>query len=286
MYDLIVTMLEQSSYLQQVPQTDYDRAVDLAYEANNAFDMRQDAARGLAELLSSSRTEGDEAEEMAKLQSAQQRFKGYQLAASVLMPSQAAFEMTAEPAKPFAHESIWEAMSREQRTKASELRTTLAASELKEYGVTEDSLRVVMTKKDGKRTFTLLHTGNGVDIGDPQKNYDRARGYDAVMSRKNDDLFRVTVNGTTYDARQGMTDAVYTAKIEDARMRRVNLPDSKQLSQETDDDWTSTMLTGEGLTADGCVPVRRVEGNDVSHQLHHAEHVLRSIRVCPAVEIG
>lgn len=106
------------------------------------------------------------------------------------------------------------------------------------------------------------------------------------MSRKNDDLFRVTVNGTTYDARQGMTDAVYTAKIEDARMRRVNLPDSKQLSQETDDDWTSTMLTGEGLTADGCVPVRRVEGNDVSHQLHHAEHVLRSIRVCPAVEIG
>lgn len=185
----------------------------------------------------------------------------------------------------FASEAVWNAMSPEQRTKAEELRTALAAGRLSEYGVTEDSLRVVMAEdKDGGKHFALTHTGNGIDIGDPKKEFDPDRSYSAVMSPKNDELFQVEVGGVTYDTR-GMTDAAYDAKIADARERGVTLPDSHQLSEETGDDWTWTMLSGESLTADGFVPVRDVFDGVVDRRTYPPDDGNRGLRVCPTVAI-
>ncbi|MDQ3158694.1 MAG: hypothetical protein M3P98_00970, partial [bacterium] len=155
------------------------------------------------------------------------------------------------------------------------------------YGVTKESLRVVQTEgKDGMPTFTLLHTGAGVDIGDPKKANDKARSYNAVMSDENDELFKFESNGKTYDARAGMTDAAYRVKVKEARERGVTLPDSKQLSKETGDYWTSTMLTGEPKTSDGYVRIRRVRDGVVYRDVDIPGYDARDLRVCPAVVIN
>lgn len=105
------------------------------------------------------------------------------------------------------------------------------------------------------------------------------------MSKDNDGLFKVKANGREYDARTGMTDAVYAAKVEDARARGKILPDSKELAELTRDIWTWTMLTGEDLTADGDVQIRRVFDGGVGRALTVPDRGLRSLRVCPAVVI-
>lgn len=138
---------------------------------------------------------------------------------------------------------------------------------------------------DGQQHFNLTHTGPGIDIGDPKKEFDPARSYPSVMSPANDHLFQVEVNGVIYDTRTGMTDPVYAAKVEDARSRGVTLPDSKQLSKETGDLWTWTMLTGENLTADGLVPLRAVYEGRVLSYVYPPENGLRLLRVCPTMEI-
>lgn len=261
-------------------QTDFDNAHELANAANFAFDKRHETATELAKHLGTPDVIGAKAE----FAQAHSDFELLNSAANTLMPPRSAFE-SVETVEAFASESVWEVMSPEQRTKAAEVRAELAAGNLKEYGVTEDSLRMVMTEEDGKKVFTLIHTGNGVDVGDPKQNYDEARSYRAVMSDKNDKLFQVEVDGKTYDARRGMTDKVYEAKVAEARERAVTLPDSQQLSAETGDDWTWTMLTGEALTADGRVPIRYVTGGQVVRNNAYPDNDRRFLRVCPAVEI-
>ncbi|MDQ3159178.1 MAG: hypothetical protein M3P98_03550 [bacterium] len=185
----------------------------------------------------------------------------------------------------FASETVWSAMSPEQRKVATEVRGAMA-KKLEEYGVTKESLRVVQTEgKDGMPTFTLLHTGAGVDIGDPKKANDEARSYTSVMSDENDELFKFESNGNSYDARAGMTDAAYRAKVEEARERGVTLPDSQELSKETGDYWTSTMLTGAPTLNGGNVPFRSVSGVRVGAGVYDPRRGFRAVRVCPAVVI-
>lgn len=114
--------------------------------------------------------------------------------------------------------------------------------------------------------------------------YPFAGSYEDVMSQPKKD-WEIRVGNKRYDTRKGMTDAVYEAKVADARARGVALPDSKQLSEQTGDLWTWTMLTAEPLTADGRVPVRNVDGGRVGWHAVHPESVGRSLRVCPAVVI-
>lgn len=185
----------------------------------------------------------------------------------------------------FVSPEVWQAMSPEQRTKASEMRSAIAEGPLKEYGVTAESLRVVMFESEGRKQFTLIHTGNGVDIGNPKEEYDEARSYNSVMSPKNDGLFTFKIDGKQYDSRQGMTDATYFAKVADAKERGVTLPDSQPLSAETGDDWTWTMLTGEPITADGHVQLRYVYDGQVCRDDYHPDGGDRVLRVCPAVGI-
>lgn len=257
-------------------QADFEDAHVHAIVANEAFDERIHAARELARLRSG-RHEAD-------FTAADKKFGLYYLAAATSMPPIATFE-TAKPIEPFASETVWQAMTREQKAKAANLREAIGSGPLNQYGVTQDSLRVVMTETDGTKKFTLVHTGNGVDIGDSNKPYDEARAYSAVMSSKNDELLQVKVNGELYDTRRGMTDPVYDAKVADARARGVALPDSKELAAETRDVWTWTMLTGEPLPAGGYVQFRDVDVGRVDQRVCHPDSDDRVVRFCPAVVI-
>ncbi len=262
---------------------DYQNHENLSTKQQADFEHAEVNARYANNVLNTMRVVAID-NDTAGFKDAENDFGTYQRMASVLMPPRAAFE-TKEPTEPFASEKVWGAMSPEQRARAAELRTAIVASELKEHGVSEDTLRVVMTETDGKQAFHLIHTGSGVDIGDPKKEYDKARSYKAVMSPSNDALFVAELNGIKYDTRTGMTDEVYNSKVADARERGVTLPDSEQLSKETEDDWTWTMLTGEKLTAGGGVPVRSVFGGGVYRRVGHPGIDDRVLRVCPAVEI-
>jgi hypothetical protein len=261
-------------------QIDFLDAEILADEANKLFDDRREEARLMAGALGTAEY-GHHYAEFAK---ADEGFDNVYRAAVVLMPPREAFE-TSDPIEPFASETVWGAMSQEQKEKASALRAA-TAEQLAEHGVTEESLRVVMKEtEEGEKTFTLIHTGNGIDIGDHSKEYDKARSYNAVMSKKNKDLFSVEVNGRTYDLRSGMTASAYDALVEDCRLREVTLPDSQDAAKEANDDWTWTMLTGEPLTADGYVRLRGVSDGRVRRDVYRPGFDDRYLRVRLAVEI-
>jgi hypothetical protein len=202
-------------------ETDFINAHELAKQANEAFDRRHETATKIATLKSPAQVYRAK-ETFTK---AGEDFAFYGEAADTLIPGRAMFEAAEakQPSEAFASETVWKAMSHEQKAKAIELRGALASGPLKEYGVSEDSLRVVAVEKDGKSSFVLTHTGNGVDIGDSKKDYDKARSHNAVMASKNDQLFQVEINGVTYDSRRGMTSDVYDAKVADARERGRNL---------------------------------------------------------------
>jgi hypothetical protein len=277
---------------------DYNGAESLAWRANEAFDIRLDAARSVAsisimmnlgaELPAQRNKELIHGLAAAKksFSTAQADFELYYDAADALMPARSAFEVSNPAIEPFASESVWGAMSPEQKVKASEVREAMA-EQLKDHGVTAESLRVVMHESEkGEKTFTLVHTGNGIDIGAANKDYDKTRSYKSVMAKRFDKLFNVTVGGQKYDVRKGMTATAYDALYEDACVTDgATLPDSGQMAEENNDVWTWTMLTGEDLTAGGYVRVRGVDDGRVDGNVYHPGNDNRALRVRPAVEI-
>lgn len=264
----------------------YNLAVDLAYAANEAYDERQHDALTLGTFVDDNELSSDNLDNLMTLfEVSDSKFESLRKAASLLMPRRTAFEAQAPEVEPLMSEEVRNSMTLEQRLKAAEL-APMMADHFKEFGVTSDSLRVVMHESpEGENVFTLVHTGNGIDIGDSTKDFDKARSYKGVMAKKNDELFAVPLGGKTYDARKGMTDAAYDALYEDAKADGVTLPDSKQMSEENEDLWTWTMLTGEPLTAVGDVQIRYVDDGGVRGYVYHPGYVRRGLRVRPAVVI-
>lgn len=263
---------------------DYDNAYVLARHASDAFDARHDAAEYIAQRSKNNFENNLKTVNTSRFTNAEAKFEFFLHAAEVTMPPRAAFEVSA-PSEPFASETVWGAMSKEQKLRANDVRTAMA-EQFKDYGLTTDSLRVLMSESpEGKNVFTLVHTGNGIDIGDSSKDFDGARSYNSVMDNKNNVLFAVPLGGKTYDARKGMTDVTYRALYEDAKAQGITLPDSEVMAKENDDIWTWTMLTGEKLTADGRVRVRDVAGGEVRRGVCRPGRDSRSLRVRPAVVI-
>ncbi len=276
---------EQLSPQQEI----YEHGKKLAFKANEAFDETQAATTDLEVLQAARKIPGVEVAPEARdavedrLMDAHSRYQRYDNAVGALIGPEV-FQEADEAQSPETPDAF-SLMTPEQQETATKLRGEMA-KRFEKFGVTEDTLRVVKTEaEDGEATFTLLHTGNGVDIGNPKKEYDPARSYDAVMSEENDKLFVFELDGKTYDSRKGMTDATYDAKFADAKERGVTLPDSKQLSEETGDVWTWTMLTGEPKTADGYVQLRNVYVGEVDRFIAGPDVDRRSLRVCPAVVI-
>lgn len=281
-----------SQQLTEQQRADFNDAAKLAVKANEAFDVRRHEAKQLVKYLGESVSPYSIKDAFLQADS---NFELYNKAADELMPPLEAFQPTETPediekedSKRFISESIWNFMSPEQKVKAARIRSAMS-EQLAEHGGTFESLRVVMTEsEEGNKSFTVVHTGNGIDIGDHSEAYDEARSYNSVMDKKNDALFKIQVEGKSYDTRKGMTAPVYDALYQDSLnrdTRDVPLPDSKQASKEYDDVWTWTMLTGEPLTADGGVQIRYVLDGEVCGVVGHPGGDYRSLRVRPAVEV-
>ncbi len=66
------------------------------------------------------------------------------------------------------------------------------------------------------------------------------------MDTQSDQDFVIEVNGERIDTRKAMTWDTYKAFITQSKASRVNpLPDSSPLSEQNDQPWTLTLLTGE-----------------------------------------
>lgn len=266
----------------------FTKSVELAFSQNEAFDRRQEAASHLAEALGSVSADIEEAK--AGFVEAERDFELYGNAAGTLMPPRSAFEAeVVEPTEPFASESVWSVLTKEQKQTATEGRAAMVA-QFEDLGMKASDVRLVRIEAEGKQRFFLAHSGQGIDFSDSGEVFDRARSHSAVTSDKN--AKRFTVNGVDLrkDISGGKTevyDAIYTAMATDARERGVPLPDSCEQQLATDDpEWTRSMFPGEPLTAHGDVRIRDVYvGGSVNLGVANPESADRNLRVRPVMEI-
>jgi hypothetical protein len=143
-------------------------------------------------------------------------------------------------------EGAWVSLSPEQAERAHAVISAMS----EKFAVNEQDFSLVEAKAaDGGKTITVMFAGNGIDLGDYTKEYDRKRCWNSIFARYNSRLFVVEVNGQQLDTRTGMTEAAYKALAADAKMRGIAPPDSEQMARENDDFWTWSWLTGE--QADG-----------------------------------
>jgi hypothetical protein len=150
----------------------------------------------------------------------------------------------------------------EQQEKA----TATAAALAERFDVSAEDFSVLRTSGEDGDTLTVVYTaGNGIDLGDSDKDYDTARSWDAIFGEDADERFVVEVDGKAVDSRRGMTREVYDAFIQDARDKGIDpLPDSPQLSDQNGDIWTDTWLTGEDADRRGA-PIAYVLGDGDVH---------------------
>ncbi len=160
------------------------------------------------------------------------------LLASGLLPlgeMAVAQQVEAQPATPDQPEKL---------AKANKLISAMA----EKFGVKEDdfSLLGVETETGNEQMVAAYTAPNGIDLGDPAKDYDEKRSWDAIFDKKAKKSFIFTVGGQEVDSRKGMTWATYQTFIANAKDRGIDpLPDSRQLADQNGQVWTDTWLTGE-----------------------------------------
>lgn len=168
-------------------------------------------------------------------------------------------------------------LSPEQQTRAESVIAIMAET----FGIDAKNVRLVLedTPETGKRAVAIDASPNG-QYGGSWNKVTKER-------QKESGEFTLDVDGTQVDALAGTTDTAYRAMITDAKARGVDpLPDSYQLSEQNDQPWTYTMLTGELLTADGGVRIRRVRDGGVDGCVFLPDRGRRTRRVRPAVVVA
>lgn len=175
-------------------------------------------------------------------------------------------------------------LTAEQQEKA----TKLSAAMAEKFDVRAEDFSVLRTTaEDGSEQLIVAYTaGNGIDLGNPKKDYDEKRSWNSIFDKKNDKNFMVTVGRKKYDTRTGMTEAAYDAFIADAKARGVDpLPDSPQLADQNGEVWTDTWQTGEDADR-GVAPFGYVrKGGRVGRDRRPRGDVGRVHRFRPAVVI-
>lgn len=158
-----------------------------------------------------------------------------------------------------------------------------------EYGAKPEDFNLITYEKDGKTVHEVVYTApNGLDLGDPKKNYDEKRSYNSVMSDNNKQAHQVEIDGVAYDARTGMTLVAYKAFVEAKKQAGEELPDSEKnkVTIEGSDYYTSTWLTGERPHAgDARVARVRDSGSVNSRSMRRGDDDRRSVLFRPAVEL-
>ena len=132
----------------------------------------------------------------------------------------------------------------------------------KKFNVPEEDF--VTLKVDGKTVVML--GGSGIHKG----------SWNDIMNAPAED-WTITVDGTSYDTRKGMTEAVFTAYIGYCKEHKITLPYSS-----TAKDWPWLLLTGEKLS-DGFAPCGAVnDDGQVNFALVNPGLAGSFVRVAPA----
>jgi hypothetical protein len=109
-------------------------------------------------------------------------------------------------------------LTAEQQEKAAKLTAAMA----EKFGVSHEDFSVLRTiAEDGDDVLTVAYTaGNGIDLGDPKKDHDAKRSWNAIFDKNAGNNFTITVGRKEYDTRTGMTEAAYGAFIADSQSPR------------------------------------------------------------------
>jgi hypothetical protein len=234
-----------------------ERALAFAYEADHTFDERHEARNGIDTLMDrrAARTRLFQIMRRGRLRRLEERLHVAETAfrycvdrASTLMPPLETNEAT-NAEDTIADRNVWNAMKPEQQDRAKALRRAMTGR-FGQYGVREDSLRIVRTEGEGGPEFVIVHTGAGIVLDG--EGLDTGTSYSAVEAPAYNDLFMLTVGDDTYDAREGMTYPTYVAMVDDIKAHGGILPDSQRAAHEaTQEQPTYTLLIGEPLTNEG-----------------------------------
>jgi hypothetical protein len=246
----------------------WDYGVELAQEANKAFDNAQVLENNLV------RGSGDQ-EITAEFLNEVRIFETYCKAVGVLIGPDA-FEMLKANDK-FEAKEILPILTPEQIEYASKLSSAMA--EL--FGVDEADFSVVPTKDDrtGKFEFTVALTSV---IGTQEGSWDY------IFNTRYQHRFMIEIDGSIFDTRLGMTLDVYTAMIEQARSSGKDLPDSPYHSRNSSEEgtiWTRTLATGELTLSTECYVCYVDRGGSVINDSIYLTSQGDYIRFRPAVKI-
>jgi len=274
--------------LQQV----VDAGLELAHPANAAFDNKVTARNDQAALERVNGMPGvsvtDEAYQLVEQigDHEQDRFDKLVSIAGDLIGRNSLGErvfdtnIQTEPRIAKPETSLFDQLTAEQQEKATKVIGVMA----EQFGVSAEDFSVLrVSGENGDEQLVVAHTaGNGIDLGDPKKDYDPTRSWNSIFDKKNAKNFMIKIDGQTLDTRSGMTEATYRAFIAVAEARGEMLPDSRPLSKQNGEVWTATWLTGEDADRGDAV-IARVVGGQVYVYWRHRGRGRRALRVRPAV---
>jgi hypothetical protein len=142
------------------------------------------------------------------------------------------------------------ALSPETRARADDVRAQLAA--LLTLGVDDLAIVPIPISEFAAAAAVVLATVNGLKRG----------SWDEIFASPGPDEFGVELDGGVYDARSGMTWPVYRALVERAKTLSLHpLPDSHAGTENDEQPWTCTLLTGEAMDG-GRVPFAFVNDDE------------------------
>lgn len=227
--------------------------VDLAYEANKAYDSHDPRFHKIAE------TAGD-------------------LMGRGSLGESAVDSVFVQPGSQTTSETAQTAESLGQLTPEQQKKVDGSIAAMAEkFGVKPEEFSVLRTTaEDGREGIVVAHTApNGIYKG----------SWNKIMDKKSNKDFIVEVDGQQIDTRTGMTRSVYRAFIAEARANGVDpLPDSSVLSKQNGEPWTATWLTG-GQAGGLAAPRADVNEGRVRERWFNRGNDYQRVRLRPAVVI-
>jgi len=160
-----------------------------------------------------------------------------------------------------------------------ELTELVIESMTTQLGLDTTDIQIVAVKGDGAtKVYVVDSSPHGQHIG----------RYSRIVEKRKEDSSWYTFEllGAQIDPLKGMDEAVYRAMIGQLITAGSKIiPDSIELSHSSDIPWTATMLTGEGLTGEGQIPIASFSSDKVDVVDFNPDRGGVSMRVRPAVLI-
>lgn len=262
---------EQSPQTNTVPETyiqDPTLAVEVAYGEKPYRELAQAAGQlGLHEQVGEMSQKADEA--------------GVAAGQAFIATKQS--ELDAMRANLEAGDVVSTAGAEKESAFETKVASTIAALAERYNAPAEDFGLVRYETEDGATKHYVMHTGlSGIDLGDPNKNFDPKRSYNSLMA---DDSHIIAIDGFMRDTRK-LTEAGYKAFIDQEIGKGTQpLPDSVDLQNvEGEGVWTVTLLPGEA-TGDADARYGDVDDGQSYSRWFLRGDASHGVRFRPAVEI-